>query len=275
MLNHDPVVRDVRTSVKAVATVPQFCDHAYMANKTTGEILLALKLRAGDPSLDDIAHAGGWKGKSGVQTYFNAAYEGPLSGMVALKLAKALEGRGSPPIKAEDITSLAAVPPQSNASAPVQYEGASVYRMSRDLPVYGSALGAAEVIDGEAVELTTLNRAEIMEYRERPPILNGKQDVYGLFVQGSSMDPAFDDGDLLVVQKTGAISVGDFVVVYIRPKGDHDDGETAENVLVKRLVKRTAQYIELRQYQPDITFRIPREDVLRIDKALRTRDLLS
>ena len=275
MLNHDPVVRDVRTSVKAVATVPSFCDHAYMADKTTGEILLALKLRAGDPSLDDIARAGGWSGKSSVQAFFNAAYDKPLGGTVALKLVKALAGRGSPPIEESEITRLAAVAPATNASPAIQYEGASVYRMPRDLPVYGSALGAEEVIDGEAVELTTLNRAEIMEYRERPPILNGKQDVYGLFVQGSSMDPAFDDGDLLVVQKTGAISVGDFVVVYIRPKSDHDDGETAENVLIKRLVKRTAQYIELRQYQPDITFRIPRQDVLRIDKALRTRDLLS
>ena len=165
--------------------------------------------------------------------------------------------------------------PPSNASKPIAYEGSSMRRMDRSLPVYGAAIGAEQLIDGEAVELTTLNRAEVIEHRERPPILNGKRDVYGLYVQGSSMDPAFDDGDLLVVQKTTAISVGDFVVVYIRPKGEHDDGETAENVLIKRLVRRTAQYIELRQYQPDIIFRIPTGDVLRIDKALRTKDLLS
>lgn len=274
MLNHSPSVRDVRTSVKGVETVPRFCDGAYMADKTTGEILLALKLRAGDIPLDEIARAGGWKGKSGVQAYFNAGYEGPLGGTVALKLAKALEGRGSPPIKAEDVTALAAVTPIANASEPVEYEGSSMYRMPRDLPIYGSALGAEHIVDGEAVELTTLNKAEVIERRERPPILNGKRDVYGLYVQGSSMDPAFDDGDLLVVQKTNAVSVGDFVVVYLRPTDDSDDGETARSVLIKRLVRRTAQYVELRQYQPDITFRIPKDDVLRIDKALRTRDLL-
>ncbi|MEW6626557.1 MAG: S24 family peptidase [Pseudomonadota bacterium] len=274
MLNHSPSVQDVRTSVKGVETVPRFCDGAYMADKTTGEILLALKLRAGDIPLEEIAKAGGWKGKSGVQAYFNAGYEGPLGGTVALKLAKALEGRGSPPIKAEDVTSLAAVAPIANASEPVEYEGSSMYRMPRDLPIYGSALGAEHVVDGEAVELTTLNKAEVIERRERPPILNGKRDVYGLYVQGSSMDPAFDDGDLLVVQKTNAVSIGDFVVVYLRPTDDSDDGETARSVLIKRLVRRTAQYVELRQYQPDITFRIPKDDVLRIDKALRTRDLL-
>ncbi|NBB37665.1 LexA family transcriptional regulator [Sphingobium yanoikuyae] len=275
VIGHDGKVRHVRTSVKAVETVPTFCDETYMANeKTTGEKLLALKARAGDLSLDEIARAGGWKGKSGVQAYFNASYEGPLSGGVALKLAQALEGRGSPPISAEDVTSLAAVVPRPNASAPIEYEGASMYRMPRDLPVYGSALGAEKVVDGEAIELTTLNRAEVIERRERPPILNGKPDVYGLYVQGSSMDPAFDDGDLLVVQKTSAISVGDFVVVYLRPRDETDDGATAASVLVKRLVRRTAQYVELRQYQPDVVFRLPANDVLRIDKALRTADLL-
>lgn len=275
MIGHALSVRDVRTSVKAVETVLPICEQAYMdSGKTTGEMLLALKARAGDPSLDEIAKAGGWKGKSGVQVYFNAAYEGPLSGGVALKLARALQGKGQPPIQAEDVTSLAAVAPQANASAPVEYEGASLYRMPRDLPVYGSALGAEKVVDGEAIELTTLNRAEVIERRERPPILNGKSDVYGLYVQGSSMDPAFDDGDLLVVQKTSAISVGDFVVVYLRPRDESDDGQTATSVLVKRLVRRTAQYVELRQYQPDVTFRLPKDDVLRIDKALRTADLL-
>lgn len=275
MIGHVLSVRDVRTSVKAVETVPPICEQAYMANgKTTGEMLLALKARAGDIPLEEIAKAGGWKGKSGVQAYFNAAYEGPLSGAVALKLARALQGKGQPPIQPEEVTSLAAVVPQANASAPVEYEGASLYRMPRDLPVYGSALGAEKVVDGEAIELTTLNRAEVIERRERPPILNGKPDVYGLYVQGSSMDPAFDDGDLLVVQKTSAISVGDFVVVYLRPRDDSDDGQTATSVLIKRLVRRTAQYVELRQYQPDVIFRLPKDDVLRIDKALRTADLL-
>lgn len=275
MISHARLVRHVRTSVKGVETVPLFCDATRMANgKTTGEILIALKRRAGDPSLDDIAKAGGWKGKSSVQAYFNAAYEGPLSGTVAVKLAKALEGKGAPPISQDDVFALAAVSPQGNASPPVEYEGASFYRMPKDLPVYGAALGGERVLDGEAIELTTLNRAEVIEMRERPPILNGKPDVYGLYVQGSSMDPAFDDGDLLVVQRTSAISVGDFVVVYLRPRDDTDDGEVASCVLIKRLVRRTAQYVELRQYQPDAVFRIPADDVLRIDKALRTRDLL-
>ncbi|OAH41278.1 hypothetical protein AX777_11370 [Sphingobium yanoikuyae] len=245
-----------------------------MADKTTGEILLALKARAGDPSLEEIARAGGWAGKSSIQVFFNRAYDRPLGGSVALKLVKALEGRGVPPIQADDITRLAAVAPVANASAPFEFEGASLYRMPRDLPVYGAALGAEQLVDGEAVELTTLNKSEVIERRERPPILNGKKDVYALYVQGSSMDPAFDDGDLIVVQKAGSVSVGDFVVVYLRPKDESDDGETATSVLIKRLVRRTAQYVELRQYQPDITFRIARDDVLRIDKALRLGDLL-
>lgn len=225
-----------------------------------------------------LATAADFTTASGIQRYVDVHNDKPMSVTVAKRFIRALEGKGAPPIDPSEIMALTGIStdtPMSNVSQTIAFEGSSLQRMERTLPVYGAALGAEEVIDGEAVELTTLNRAEIIEHRERPPILNGKRDVYGLYVQGSSMDPAFDDGDLLVVQKTTAISVGDFVVVYIRPKGEHDDGETAENVLIKRLVRRTAQYIELRQYQPDLTFRIPSSDVLRIDKALRIKDILS
>lgn len=277
MICHTPDVRVPCNAVK-LESVHVPCDLRGMAEaETMGAKFRALVKRSGI-SYRDLADAAGFSAASGIQRYVDVHNDKPMGVDVAKRFAAAMEGKGKPPIDKAEIlalTGLSPAAPESNASQPIAYEGSSMQRMDKTLPVYGSALGAEQVIDGEAVELTTLNRAEVIEHRERPPILNGKRDVYGLYVQGSSMDPAFDDGDLLVVQKTAAISIGDFVVVYIRAKGEHDDGETAENVLIKRLVRRTAQYIELRQYQPDITFRIPREDVLRIDKALRTKDLLS
>ncbi len=250
-------------------------------DKTIGQKLLELKERAGTSmprgrmSLDEIANRIGKAGRSSVQSYFKVERTAPLAKDIAERLAHCFEGLGSPKIQREEVLALAAPEIVSNVTTTFGFEGASNVRMAKDLPVYGAALGADKIVDGEAIELTTLNRAEILEYRERPPALNGKNGVYGLYVQGSSIEPAFDDGDLIIAQKNASISSGDFVVVYLRPKGDADDGETATNVLVKRLVRRNSQFIELRQYQPDITFQIPFGDVLRMDKALRLKDILT
>src|SRR3546814_18689747 len=61
-------------------------------------------------------------------------------------------------------------PVETNAH-PFRMEGASDRRMRDDLPVYGSALGAAREIDGEHIEQTTLNRAEIVHSAKRPFLL--------------------------------------------------------------------------------------------------------
>lgn len=269
MIGHTPAVRVPCKSVK-LESVHVPCDEDAMA---TGSKFRALVERSGIP-YRDLAKAAGFSAASGIQRYVDVNYDKPLSLGLAKRFISAMEGKGTPPITAAEIMELTGFAAEGNAT-PILFEGSGFDRMERDLPIYGAALGAEKLIDGEAIELTTLNRAEVIEYRERPPILNGKKDVYGLYVQGSSMDPAFDDGDLLVVRKGVSLSIGDFVVVYLRPRDDSDDGETARTVLIKRLVRRTAQYVELRQYEPPATFRIEMTEVMRIDKALRTRDLLS
>lgn len=162
--------------------------------------------------------------------------------------------------------------PSPNARI-IPMEGASLERPQENLPVWGAALGSEREFEGEAVELTTLNTGEILEYVRRPTILNGKKGVYALNVQGSSMHPALPDGEMIVAVRDSPMSVGDNVVVYLR--GDEDDGETARGVLVKELVRRTAGYVELRQYQPSKDFRVRMDQVIRIDRVLTRREMLS
>lgn len=161
--------------------------------------------------------------------------------------------------------------PASNAQA-VQFEGASLEEVRDDLPVYGTALGAERIVEGDAVEQTYLNTGEIIEYRKRPPIVRGVEKVYGLYVQGMSMYPAHRDGAFMFVQRDAALRRGDDVVVYLRMNGDFDDGESASKVLVKRLVSRTARALTLEQFTPVLTFEIPMSDVLRIDRVLTADD---
>jgi hypothetical protein len=165
--------------------------------------------------------------------------------------------------------------PASNAKV-IAMEGASLEHAQDNLPVWGSCLGAEKDFDGEAVELTRLNTGEIVEYVRRPTILNGKKAVYALYVQGSSMHPALPDGEMIVAVRDAPLAIGDNVVVYLRTdNADDDDGQTSRGVLVKELVRRTASYVELRQYQPANDFRVPMGSVVRIDRVLTRREMLS
>lgn len=171
----------------------------------------------------------------------------------------------------------AATPPaqsvKSNAT-PFRYEGSGAETMRNDLPIYGTALGAPRMIENDEVEQTYLNSGEVVEYIKRPVVLNGKGDAYGLHVVGGSMWPMYPEGSVIIAETRRPPMIGDDVVVYLRDL-DHDDDSRARCVLVKRLIRRTAAYLELQQFDPLVTFRIATDEVLRIDRVMTLRDLLS
>jgi phage repressor protein C with HTH and peptisase S24 domain len=156
---------------------------------------------------------------------------------------------------------------ESNARLAPPMEGASSQRMRRDVPIYGTALGAEVIVDGEAIEQTELNRGEVVGYRRRPVLLDGRADVYALYVQGSSMHPRHRDGAILYVESRKRPAVGDDAVIYLRAP-DGLDGERTSSVLVKTLVRKSASFVELEQYSPATTFKIPMERVERMDRVL-------
>lgn len=265
---------DVRTFVKGVECVPAFCDDAYMANgQTAGEILVALKERA-DVPLEVIAKRGGYKGKSSVQEYFKTDFEGPLGGRVASKLATALEGLGVPAITREEVLRLADIP-ISNVVDIRAFDSANLQSKNEPLPIYGTALGGEAIVAGEAIEQTTLNTGDVIGYAKRPAMLTGQTGIYCLYVAGSSMVPRHDDGALLVVRRGAPLRSGDDVVIYLRPQGENDDGERAERVLVKSLVRRTSQFYELKQYSPEMVFRIAADDVVHADRVIPLAEMIS
>ena len=243
-----------------------------MANReTTGAQLNRLRDRAG-LSLRALAAKADYAAASSIQRYADPAFDGPLGVDVATRFADAMEGQGDPPITRAEVLALTGLITDSNA-LPFRMEGAGAARMSRDLPIYGTALGADQIVDGEAIEQTTLNRAEVVEYKRRPPILDGRADVYGLYVQGSSMQPRFRDGDTVFVEGRKRPAVGDDAVIYLRSPDD-TDGERISSVLIKAIVRKTASYVELEQYNPAQIFRIPMERVDHMDRVLTLDDMI-
>lgn len=163
--------------------------------------------------------------------------------------------------------------PPSNGKV-IAFEGEGFEKPEENLPVWGSGLGSERFFDGIAIEQTDLNTGSELEYVRRPTILKGKREAYALHVQGSSMHPALPDGELVVACRGMPLSMGDNVVVYLRDT-DNDDGERARGVLIKELVRRSASYVELRQYGPQLDFRVMMSEVLRIDRILTRREMVS
>lgn len=233
------------------------------SDETKGEALYS-RLMALKPH--DLA-ATNWAEQAGVNRGFFSNLKGKGGSVRSDTLRKLLAYIGKTEADLSDVPDR----PASNAR-PVEFEGASLDRPRGDLPVVGTALGAEMMIEGERIEQTMLNSGDIIEYRKRPPISHGVEKVYGLYVQGASMYPAHRDGAFLFVQRDARLRVDDDVVVYLRPQDHSDDGERSVSVLVKRLVKRTASYVELEQYNPAKVFRIDMKDVLRIDRVLTPDD---
>lgn len=106
--SHIGEVRFKRTFVN-VESVRRERDDACMANDTIGERLIALKERA-RLSLDEIAAAAGYAGRSSVQKLFSADYAPQvLSNSVATRLERALVGKGTPPIGRDELWSMTGI----------------------------------------------------------------------------------------------------------------------------------------------------------------------
>jgi len=162
----------------------------------------------------------------------------------------------------------------ASTAAPFRMEGASAARMRADVPVYGTALGSDQIFDGEHIEQTMLYSDEVIGHLKRPVLLDGRADIYGVYVQGSSMAPRFRDGETAFVEGKRPASVGDDVVVYL-VSPDREGEDQFHAVLIKTLVRKSASYIELEQYNPPITFKVDRKAVRQIDRVIPWSELVA
>jgi phage repressor protein C with HTH and peptisase S24 domain len=88
--------------------------------------------------------------------------------------------------------------------------------------------------------------------------------AYALAVVDDSMWPRFRPGRILVVSPKGPVIAGDDVVVKLKGSAQ----AVSVPVLIKALALRTADAVELRQFNPDVTFSVPVGDIVSIEKVL-------
>ena len=118
------------------------------------------------------------------------------------------------------------------------------------------------------IELTELDMGDVIDHVARPASLARDSEAYALTIIGDSMWPRFRAGRRIIVSPKAPVSIGDDVIVQLRGNGEDQAADRVSLVLIKELVRRSASYIELRQFNPDVTFRVDADRVVKIHKVV-------
>lgn len=134
-----------------------------------------------------------------------------------------------------------------------------------DVPVLGTAWGGA--MDQFVVA------GGILHYTTRPPALQNRKNIFAVYVNGTSMAPWKEPGDLAYVDRDRPPAIGDYVLVELKPTGP--DGDPEHGALIKKLLKVNSEFVTLGQFDPprdDI--KVMRAEIAAIYRVLRERDLM-
>lgn len=127
------------------------------------------------------------------------------------------------------------------------------------LPLVTSRLAGEWGEPGSRIELTEIRPDELLEQLPRPASLAADADAFAVTMVGDAMWPRFRPGSRIAVSPRAPVAIGDDVLV--RLKSARAD---AQPVLIKQLVKRSAASVELRQFNPDLTFAVDAAEVAAI-----------
>jgi transcriptional regulator with XRE-family HTH domain len=115
-----------------------------------------------------------------------------------------------------------------------------------DLAVYASAAGGPEgawVLSGDAIA-----------WIHRDQRLVGVRDAFACYVVGESMFPAYEHGNLLLVNPAVPPNAGDDCLLI------QEAADGARYALIKRLVRFNSTSWTVKQWNPDKTFSLPRKE---------------
>ena len=132
------------------------------------------------------------------------------------------------------------------------------------LPLVASAMAGSWGTLDDQIELTELRLGEILDHLPRPASLANDPGAYAVTIVGDSMWPRFRPGRRVAVSPKAPVAIGDDVVVAM----GSDQSTGATSALIKELVRRTAGFVELRQFNPDVTFRVESAEVASMHKLV-------
>ena len=130
------------------------------------------------------------------------------------------------------------------------------------IPVFWSALSTARCREG-AIDCLIIDRSQRISSVARPSSLATDQAAFAVTMLDNRMWPRFRPGRHIIVAAMVPAAIGDDVLVTLRPA--HDRRALA---IAGELVRRSADAVELLQFNPGKTIRLDGEDVDAIAKIV-------
>lgn len=134
------------------------------------------------------------------------------------------------------------------------------HEMPNDIPVHGTAAGSH--LRG-AFQL----EGSVVDYVRRPPALIGAKDAYALYIEGTSMEPRFNAGDLVFVHPHRPARPGDAVIVQVAVSQNQIEAS------IGYLRRRTAEHVVLGKLNPLAEVQLNRSQVTAIHRVLTINEL--
>lgn len=114
------------------------------------------------------------------------------------------------------------------------------------IPLLATSLAGELGAAGSRIVLHSIDDALTVGQVDRPISLAADLNAYAVTIAGNSMWPRFRPGRRLLVSPAAPVGISDDVL--IRLAGDR--------VLIKEMAWRSATMVELRQFNPDVTFAV-------------------
>ncbi len=176
-------------------------------------------------------------------------------------LAQALEVPESWFFSDDDVEPTAS-PLPGNDVAPANVDIPARQSMPADVEVLGTAAGSHA---GGAFQLEP---GVVVDRVRRPPALAASPNVYALYIEGDSMVPEHNPGDLRFIHPDRPPRIGDSVVVQMQ-NGPHESVAAT----IGHLHRRTATQIVIGKLNPEREIYIERNLVISVHKVLTMNEL--
>ena len=127
-----------------------------------------------------------------------------------------------------------------------------------EILLFGSSLAGEWGRAGSRIELCSINRASPVGIVDRPRVLATDASAYAVTMAGKAMWPRYRSGRRLLVSPAASVAVGDDVLAML----------SGDRMLINELVSFSNGKIELRQFNPDVTFEVEAADVVSVHKVI-------
>lgn len=144
---------------------------------------------------------------------------------------------------------------------PAEVEPPALSSMPSNVPVMGTAAGSH--LRG-AFALNT----SVVDYVRRPPALMGAGNAYALYIEGTSMEPRYQPGELVFVHPGRPAKMGDAVIVQVQLGPDHPIEAS-----IGTLKRRTEKLVTIGKLNPIADVDLKKETVIAVHKVLSLNDL--